>query len=107
MSKRNKNHKTHTTEAFRKLPPDNIGIGFRPGQYGNNKLKGNRNQKSKRKMRTHYGMASDTMQQPFEPVGGEQKIGMRQHLTTAQRMERTHNSQIARETKRRERVLCR
>lgn len=47
----------HTTEAFAKLDKDNIGIGFRPGSHGkHNRLKGNRNQKSKRKMRTHMGM---------------------------------------------------
>lgn len=47
----------HTTEAYQKLDKDNIEIGFRPGNQGkHNRLKGNRNQKSKRKMRTHYGM---------------------------------------------------
>lgn len=54
--------KGHTTEAFERLPSlgerGNIGIGFRPGNLGkHNRLKGNRNQRSKHKMRTHSGMA--------------------------------------------------
>jgi len=48
----------HTTGAFKKLATDNIGIGLRPGKDGkHNRLKGNRNQKSKHKMRTSYGMS--------------------------------------------------
>lgn len=48
---------SHTTEAFQALPVNNLGIGLRPGNLGkHNRLKGNRNQKSKHKMRTHYGM---------------------------------------------------
>ena len=47
-----------TTKAFEALPGKNIGIGVRPGQNGkHNRLKGNRDQKSKRRMRTSYGMS--------------------------------------------------
>ena len=49
--------KGNTTKAFEKLPSNNIGIGIRPGNLGkHNRLKGNRNQKSKHKMRTKLGM---------------------------------------------------
>ena len=49
-----------TTKAFENLPngKDDLGIGYRPGSAnpGHNRLKGNRNQASKHKMRSHYGM---------------------------------------------------
>jgi hypothetical protein len=47
----------HTTDAYTQLAKDNVGIGFRPGPDGkHNRLKGNRAQKSKQKMRVHMGM---------------------------------------------------
>ena len=54
--------KSRTTEAYLSLPTPNIGIGLRPGNdidHPHNRLKGNRNQKSKRKMRTRMGMAKE------------------------------------------------
>ena len=51
-----KESRVRTTDAFKGLSENHIGIGLRPGNGGHNRVKGNRSQKSKQKMRTAMGM---------------------------------------------------